>query len=112
MVHSLCTAVINLVLYCGTKSRVKRSDHVRLKDKVAIITGAGSGIGRESALLFAKEGAKVVVAERDEANGQETVRLIEEQNGTALFVKTDVTDEDSVQNMVDETVKAFGKIDV
>lgn len=85
---------------------------MRLKDKVTIITGAGSGIGRETAILFAKEGAKVIVAERDEANGNETVRLIEEQNGTALYIHTDVTDEESVTNMAKQTVDTYGTIDV
>ncbi|TCS39065.1 NAD(P)-dependent dehydrogenase (short-subunit alcohol dehydrogenase family) [Paucimonas lemoignei] len=84
----------------------------RLEGKVAIITGAGSGIGRASAILFAQEGAKVIVAERDEAAGRETVRQAMAQGGTAMFVATDVTDEKSVENMVRATVGEFGKLNV
>jgi NAD(P)-dependent dehydrogenase (short-subunit alcohol dehydrogenase family) len=84
----------------------------RLEGKVAIITGAGSGIGRASAILFAQEGAKVVIAERDEAAGKETARLIAKENGIALFVAADVTDEKSVENFVQTTVKEFGKLDI
>jgi len=63
---------------------------MRLEDKVAIITGAGSGIGRATAILFSKEGAKVVVADLSEEGGKETVKEIKNQGGEAIFVKTDV----------------------
>ena len=64
---------------------------MRLKDKVAIITGAGSGLGRASALLFAKEGARVVVAEIISEDGDETVKRGRDAGGDAVFCQTDVT---------------------
>jgi NAD(P)-dependent dehydrogenase (short-subunit alcohol dehydrogenase family) len=79
----------------------------RLANKVAVITGAGSGIGRASAKLFAAEGAKVVVAEIDEALGAASARQI-----GARFVRTDVTNEESVKRMVLQAREAFGRIDV
>ena len=79
----------------------------RLAGKVAVITGAGSGIGRASARLFAAEGAKVVVAEIDEALGAASAR-----EAGARFVRTDVTDEASVARMVKQAKDAFGHIDV
>ena len=84
----------------------------RLKDKVAFITGSGSGIGRTTAILFAKEGATVVVADIDESTGQETVDMITDNNGQAVFIKTDVTKEGSVKNAVLQTTDTFGKLDV
>ena len=62
-----------------------------LKDKVAIVTGAGSGIGRSSAEILARQGASVVVADRNEVTGTETISLIRGNGGTAEFIKTDVS---------------------
>ena len=84
----------------------------RLKGKVSIITGAGSGIGRGIALLFAREGSSVVVADVMPEGGQETVRLINEAGGKALFVKTDVAKSAEVEAMVKQTVEKYGKISV
>ena len=84
----------------------------RLKGKVAIITGAGSGFGRASALLFAKEGAKVVVADIGDQAGKETVRLIEEAGGDAVFVHTNVADSKESRHMIDVAVKTYGKLDI
>jgi NAD(P)-dependent dehydrogenase (short-subunit alcohol dehydrogenase family) len=84
----------------------------RLKDKVAFITGAGSGIGRASAQLFAAEGAQVVIAEIDEVAGKQTQQLVEQAGGCALFVRTDVTDEQSVCAAVKVAVDRFGRINV
>jgi dihydroanticapsin dehydrogenase len=84
----------------------------RLEGKVAIITGAGSGIGRATAELFAEEGAAVVIAERNEATGQEAENAITKAGHRARFVVTDVADEKSVEHMVAEAVSAFGAIDV
>src|SRR5688500_18615827 len=85
---------------------------VRLQDKVAIITGAGSGMGRVAAQLFAAQGAKVVVAEFGESPGRETVDLVEQGGGQATFVKTDVSDEASAKGMVDHAVATYGRVDV
>ena len=86
---------------------------MRLKDKVAIVTGAGRNIGEETAKLFASEGAKIVVVELDEGRGHTVTEELNATNaGTAVFVKADVSDEDSVKNLVSESVKAFGRIDI
>lgn len=84
----------------------------RLKDKVAIITGAGSGIGRASALAFAKEGAKVIVADYKPEGGQETVKMITEAGGEAVFSQTDVSQESQVQAMINLAVEKFGGLDI
>jgi NAD(P)-dependent dehydrogenase (short-subunit alcohol dehydrogenase family) len=86
---------------------------MRLKDKVALITGASSGIGRATAILFAKEGAKVVVNYShsvDDAN--EVVSEIKKSGGEAIAIKADVSDEADIIKMVDETVKKYKKIDI
>src|SRR6516162_7538153 len=84
----------------------------QLHDKVALITGGTSGIGRDTAIVFAKEGAKVVVAGRREAEGQETIQLIRSAGGKGLFVKTDVAKTGDVQALVQKTVEEFGRLDV
>lgn len=85
----------------------------RLEGKVVFITGGGAGIGRASALLFAREGARVVIAERDERAGRETVELIAGHGGPrALFVPTDVTEADSVEQAVARTLADYGRFDV
>lgn len=84
----------------------------RLKDKVAIVTGGGSGIGRSTCLLFAQEGAKVVVADYVADGGNETVRQIKAVGGDASFVLTDVSKSADVQNMIATTVKTYGRVDV
>jgi NAD(P)-dependent dehydrogenase (short-subunit alcohol dehydrogenase family) len=78
---------------------------------VAVVTGGGSGIGRATALLFAREGYRVVVADRSEDKGIETARLIEASGGTPLFVRCDVSREFEVEQLVDRTLRAFGRID-
>jgi NAD(P)-dependent dehydrogenase (short-subunit alcohol dehydrogenase family) len=79
--------------------------------KVAFVTGAGSGIGRETALAFAHEGASVVVADISEQSNQETTRLIEESGGKALAVQCDVTRAEDVKAALDKTIKVFGRLD-
>jgi NAD(P)-dependent dehydrogenase (short-subunit alcohol dehydrogenase family) len=85
---------------------------MRLTDKVAIITGAGSGMGRVAAQMFAAEGAKVVVAEFDEAAGEETVSMVTGAGGVATFVQADVSREDDARRMVETAVSAHGRLDV
>jgi NAD(P)-dependent dehydrogenase (short-subunit alcohol dehydrogenase family) len=79
--------------------------------KVALVTGGSSGMGRATAVAFAKEGAKVVVASRRSDEGQETIRLVRQAGSDGLFVKTDVTKEADVQAAVEQTVAAFGRLD-
>lgn len=84
---------------------------MKLEGKVAIITGAGSGIGRASAILFAKEGAKVVIADITD-EGKAVENEIKAAGGDALFVKTDISKGADIKNMVASTVKAFGGINI
>lgn len=84
----------------------------RLKDKVAFITGAGMGIGRAAALLFASEGARIVVADIDEKAARETVRLVDIEGGQALAVTGDVAVEADVRRMIEESTRHFGALHV
>ena len=85
---------------------------MQLSGKVAIVTGGGRGIGRAIARLFAAEGAKVVVAARTVAEGQEAVRLIQDDGGEARFIRTDVSKDIDVRALVAETVDAYGRLDI
>lgn len=85
---------------------------MRLKDKVAIITGAGSGIGRESASLFAAEGASVVVVDIDDKGGAETVKQIKAKGKKAIYVHADVSYDLDCRKMVARAEKAFGKLNI
>jgi NAD(P)-dependent dehydrogenase (short-subunit alcohol dehydrogenase family) len=82
-----------------------------LEGKVALITGATSGIGRAAAMVFAEEGARVVVAGRRVVEGEETVRLVESVGGSARFVRADVTDEADVRALVEAAIEAYGELD-
>ncbi|MFC8684302.1 SDR family NAD(P)-dependent oxidoreductase [Brevibacillus porteri] len=84
---------------------------MRLENKVAIVTGGASGIGETTVRLFAKEGAKVVIADFS-PRGNELAEELNQAGFDALFVKTDVTKEDEVKNMVNATVEKFGKVDI
>jgi len=79
--------------------------------KVALVTGGTSGIGRAAAIAYAREGAKVVVAGRRAAEGEETVRLVRAQGREALFVPTDVAQEAQVKNLIARTLEQFGRLD-
>ena len=85
---------------------------MRLQNKIAIITGAGSGIGRGIALAFVKEGAKVVVADWSEEGGKETVEQIRKIKGEAVFVKTDVSKTADIDKMVKTCLDKFGRVDI
>jgi NAD(P)-dependent dehydrogenase (short-subunit alcohol dehydrogenase family) len=85
---------------------------MRLPDKVALITGAGGGIGRESALLFSEEGARLVAVDVDPDSGGKTVSLIRDRGGDAIFVHADVSRADDCRRMIEEAERAYGKLDV
>ncbi len=82
-----------------------------LEEKVALVTGGGSGIGRATALAFCRQGARVTVADVDIASGEETVDMIKENGGEAVFVKTNVSKAVDVEVMVKNTVRIYGKLD-
>jgi len=83
----------------------------RMDGKVVIVTGGSSGIGRATAIAFAREGAKVVIAARRVTEGEETVKRIVEAGGEAIFVQTDVTQAKEVQALVDRTLERYGRLD-
>jgi NAD(P)-dependent dehydrogenase (short-subunit alcohol dehydrogenase family) len=85
---------------------------MRLKDKVAIVTGVASGIGKGTALLFAREGAKVVGGDINAADGNKTIASIRSEGKEAIFVETDVARSDQVRALVETAVKAYGGVDV
>jgi len=85
---------------------------MRLADKVALITGGTSGMGRATAVLFAQEGASVAITGRNEARGQEVVAEIEQAGGTAIFVRSDVRFAEDCRRAVEETLQAFGRLDI
>ncbi|HBJ80522.1 SDR family oxidoreductase, partial [Pseudothermotoga sp.] len=83
---------------------------MNFKGKVVLITGAGSGIGRKAAMMFAERGAKVAINDVSEEKGNETVEMIKNQNGEAIFVFGDVSKD--AEKIVEKTVEVFGKIDI
>jgi NAD(P)-dependent dehydrogenase (short-subunit alcohol dehydrogenase family) len=85
---------------------------MRLKDKVAIITGAGSGIGRACAILFGKEGANVIATDWNEQTSEEVVKQIKSEGGEAISIRADVSNSTDVQEMVRESIKRYKKLDV
>jgi NAD(P)-dependent dehydrogenase (short-subunit alcohol dehydrogenase family) len=85
---------------------------VKLKDRVAIVTGAASGIGRASAMAFAREGARVAVVDRNDRGGKETVKAIRSEGREAFLAGVDVTREGDIASMVEETVQRWGRIDI
>jgi NAD(P)-dependent dehydrogenase (short-subunit alcohol dehydrogenase family) len=90
----------------------RKEQPIRLDNKVALITGGNSGIGRATALLFAREGAKVALTGRDEERGKQVVKEIKKASGTAIFIRSDVRFAADCRNAVDETLKEFGRLDI
>lgn len=84
----------------------------RLTNKTALITGGNSGIGRATALLFAREGARVMIAARDQAKADATIQTLRAEGGIVDFIPLDVRDPDSCQRAVDSTIRAFGHVDI
>ena len=84
----------------------------KLEGMVCVVTGAGQGMGRESAREMARQGGKVIVADINEATGQETVNLIADEGGTAKFIRVDLRDSSSIKALMDNTAKTYGGIDV
>jgi NAD(P)-dependent dehydrogenase (short-subunit alcohol dehydrogenase family) len=91
---------------------VQETTTTELQGKVALVTGGTSGIGRDTAVLFAKAGAQVVVAGRREAEGEETIELIRAAGGDSLFVKTDVSKASEVELLIKKAVEKFGRLDI
>jgi NAD(P)-dependent dehydrogenase (short-subunit alcohol dehydrogenase family) len=84
----------------------------RLDGKVAFITGSGSGIGRAGAVLFAREGARVIVADISREGGEQTVAQAREAGGDANYIHTDVTDPESVERAIAAAIATYGKLDI
>lgn len=95
-----------------TKMKKNESSAGKLAGKAAFLTGAGAGIARATARAYAREGAKVAIIEMNRETGSAAEREIREAGGEALFVETDVTDDDSVRRAVEATVKQFGRLDI
>ena len=85
---------------------------MKLKDKVAIVTGSSKGIGEGIARVFSREGAKVVVVCRTKDAGEKMAELLGAGEGRAVFIRTDVTSSESIRNMLNTTIKTFGKLDI
>src|SRR6266705_240248 len=83
----------------------------QLEGKVALVTGGASGIGRATALAFAREGAKLIIADMHEDGGQQTVHMITEQGGEATFVQVDVSRATETEMMIRSTVETYGRLD-
>ena len=82
----------------------------RVEGKVALVTGGASGIGRATALTFAREGAKLVIADMHEDGGHQIVHMITEQGGEATFVRTDVTQATAVEALISRAVETYGRL--
>lgn len=85
---------------------------MKLSNKVALITGSGSGMGRASAMLFAQEGARISVVDTDKKGGEQTAELIKQKDGNAVFIQADVSKADDADKMIKTTVDNFGKLDI
>src|SRR4029434_5289958 len=99
---------------CPTSQLVEAGERTmagRVEGKVALVTGGASGIGRATALTFAREGAQLVVADLNADGGQQTVHMITENGGEATFVQVDVTNTSAVEAMISKTVETYGRLD-
>ena len=85
---------------------------VDLSGKVAIVTGAGQGIGAAIAKVFAKNGASIIIATRSSKNGEEIMRSIKDEGGEATFIQCDVGENKNIKDMVEKTIKYYGRIDI
>ena len=85
---------------------------MKLKNKVAIVTGSGSGIGKGIALAYASEGAKVIIADLNEETGAKTAQEIKAEGGDAIFIRIDITNEDNVNSSINYVYEKYGKIDI
>jgi NAD(P)-dependent dehydrogenase (short-subunit alcohol dehydrogenase family) len=85
---------------------------MRFQNKVAVVTGAALGIGQATATAFAQEGAAVVIADLDQKQGEATARTIQSNGGQALFISTDVSEEDNVRGLIERTVSHYGRLDI
>ena len=106
MRHSMQTEYLLTKNYTGKKSMTDL-----LKGKVALVTGGGSGLGRAASVAFSREGAKVVIADVDSKGGEETLRIIKETGGEAIFVQADVSKTGEVEGMVNKAVETYGRLD-
>jgi NAD(P)-dependent dehydrogenase (short-subunit alcohol dehydrogenase family) len=84
----------------------------RVKNKVAIVTGGASGLGKSSAILLAREGAQIVISDIDEENGKKVVKLIQDNGGEAIFIKHDVSKEEQWEKVIEKTFETFGKLHI
>ncbi len=85
---------------------------MRLQDRVAVVTGGANGIGEAYSVGMAKEGARVVIADIDQAGGERVIQEIKKAGGEGIFVRTDVSQKKDVENMIAETIKKYGKLDI
>ena len=89
-----------------------KEEIMKLKDKVTVVTGSGSGIGRATARLFAREGARVAIADTNPAGGEETRSLITAEGGEAFFIETDVARVSDAERLIRSTIERFGRLDI
>jgi NAD(P)-dependent dehydrogenase (short-subunit alcohol dehydrogenase family) len=111
-IKSLCNSSLIAAKVPTTRSSLQEKRMTKvLEGKVALITGGTTGIGRDTAVLFAKEGAKVVFTGRREAEGNETLGLVRAAGGEGLFLKSDVSKASDVQSIVQKTIERYGRLD-